>query len=463
MNGTPTIESFNKSMRTLIKELYMVGSYGSQRARIEEVGYDRFTGLVPDYISSSALSIVINLYLDVATEPLHTQLQKLILEAITLDKYKVLSVIEVSGLTERPEFAGAATPITVEAYLATAEEAYRARTSSPGNAGMGAAANSNNPGNALVRAFRARASATGNGTPRNSNPYYRDEDEIRYTLNVIKPSFETIEAETIPKVDGDVFDFSNGETYESVTDYLLESGGEACIFLYKNRLMAFSKRRLSELIENGEAVFYECRKVFPFNPSQGQLGTFEPTDIKKAKYVEIAMNGRFTFPIESARKLFTSHALWRIEDTANILPVTASWSMALHGGPVSSSLHCQDGTQKHVYGLAPVKFARRAPTAPASAPTVVKIKRGENVQEIDLAAGEDVASVKGRFASAAGVDVSRVRFIFGGKILKNTDILKAGNTLQATVRSEGGTRRGRRVRRKTRRQAYSSHCTGYQI
>ena len=450
MTPDPTIESLNRSMRTLIKELYMVGSYGSQRAAIEEVGYDRFTGLVPDYIQSSALRIVFNLYLEVATEPLHTQLKKLILEAITLDKGKVSAVIGASGLTERPEFAGTATPITVEAFLATAEEAYRVRTSSPGNAAVLAyRARASAPGNAGMGAA-ANSNGQGNGTPRDSNSYYRYEDDIRYALNVIRPSYETMEAETIPKVDGDVFDFSNGEAYESMTDYLLESGGEACLFLYKDRLMAFSKRRLSELIENGEAIFYECRKIFPFDPRQGQLGTFEPTDIKKPKYVEIAMNGRFTFPMEFVRKLFTSHALWRIEETANILPVTASWSMALHGGPVSSAVHCQGGTQKHVYGLTPVKFARHTASLPAEA-VVVKIKRGENVQEIDLAAGADVASVKGRFASATGVDVGRVRFIFGGKILKNTDTVTAGSTLQAMVLAEGGTRRYRRVRRKTRR------------
>ena len=456
MNGAPTIESLNKSMRTLIKELYMVGSYGSQRAAIEEVGYNRFNGLVPDgYIQSSALRIVINLYLDVATEPLHTQLKKLILEAITVDHLKVLVVIGQSGLTERPEFADATTPITVEAYLATAEEAYRAHTSSPGNAAVLAyRASTSVPRNTLMD-VAANSTGQGNGTLRNNNPYYRDEAEIRYALNVIKPSSEIMEAETIPKIDGDVFDFSNGEAYESVTDYLLETGSDACLFIYKDRLMAFSKRRLSELIENGEAVFYECRKIFPFDPRQGQLGTFEPTDIKKAKYVEIAMNGRFTFPMGSARKLFTSHGLWRIEETAKILPVTASWSMALHGGPVSSSVHCQDGTQKHVYGLTPVKFARRT-ASPAPDSAVVKIKRGENVQEINLAAGADVASVKGRFASATGVDVGRVRFIFGGKILKNTDTVTPGSTLQAMVRDEGGTRRDRRVRRKTRKRMHKT-------
>ena len=262
----------------------------------------------------------------------------------------------------------------------------------------------------------------------------------------MRPSFETVEAEIIPKVDGDVFDFSDGEAYENVADYLLETGGEACLFLYKDHLMAFSKRQLAEKIENGTVVFYECRQVFPFDPNQGLFGTFEPTNIKKTKYVEIAMNGRFTFPLELVRQLFTSHSLWRIEDTPNVLPVTASWAMAIHGGPVESAVHCQDGTEKRLYTLTPVKFARRAAAAAAPVAAVAKIRRGENVREIDLAAGANVASVKGRYATALGVNADRVRFIFGGKILKNTDAVAPGSTLQAMVRAEGGTRRSRSKR-----------------
>jgi len=293
-----------------------------------------------------------------------------------------------------------------------------------------------------------------NATPRNDSALYYDRiEQIQHALEVMQPSFDRVEAEIVPKVDGDIFDFSDGEAYESVADYLLEAGGEACLFLYNDHLMAFSKRQLAEKIESGDVVFYECRQVFPFDPAHGLFGTFEPTDIKKEKYVEIAMNGRFTFPIEIIRQLFTSHILWRIEDTPNVLPVTASWKMALHGGPVQSAVHCQNGTEKRLYKLTPVKFARReAAAAEAAVAAVVKIRRGENVRDIDLASGANVASVKGRYATAVGVNADRVRFIFGGKILKNTDVVTPGSMLQATVRAEGGTRRyGSRSKRETRK------------
>jgi hypothetical protein len=258
----------------------------------------------------------------------------------------------------------------------------------------------------------------------------------------------------IPKVDGTVFDFSDGEEYESTADYLEEVGGDGCVFLYKEHLMGFSKRMLAKKVESGESLFYECRRVFPFNPDEGLFGTFEPTNIKRERYVEIPLNGRFTFKMKEAKQLFTSHSIWRIEETEDRLPVTASWAMALHGGPVESAVHCQAGTDKTLFGLTPVKFVRRgaAVAAPAAATTTVRVRHGESVKEINVSGDRSVGAVKERFAAEAGVGVERVRFILGGRELADANSVAPGATIMAMVRpADGGRRTYRRFTQRNSR------------
>ena len=296
-------------------------------------------------------------------------------------------------------------------------------------------------------------------------PYYETSDQIRFALEAIRPTYAPVEGIVeIPKVDGSVFDFSDGEEYESVADYLQEVGGDGCVFIYKDHLMGFSKRMLAEKVETGESLFYECSRVFPFSPDEGLFGTFEPTDIKRERYIEIPLNGRFTFKLKVAKHLFTSHPLWRIEETGDRLPVTASWAMALHGGPVQSAVHCQAGTDKTLFGLTPVKFVRggaatvsAAAAATASAPlaTTVRVRHGESVKEINVSGDRSVGAVKGLFAAEAGVGIERVRFILGGRELADSNSVAPGATIMAMVRPVDGGRRG--YRRFTQRNSRASN------
>jgi hypothetical protein len=289
-------------------------------------------------------------------------------------------------------------------------------------------------------------------------PYYETIDQIRFALEAIRPTYAPVEGIVeISKVDGSVFDFSDGEEYESVAEYLQEVGGDGCVFIYKEHLMAFSKRMLAQKVESGESLFYECRRIFPFTPDEGLFGTFEPTDIKRERYVEIPLNGRFTFKLKVAKHLFTSHSIWRIEETGERLPVTASWAMAIHGGPVESAVHCQAGSDKTLFGLTPVKFVRggAAVATATAAVTTVRVRHGESVKEINVSDDRSVGTIKGLFAAEAGVGVERVRFILGGRELADANSVAPGATIMAMIRPVDGGRRT--YRRFTQRNSRASN------
>ena len=80
----------------------------------------------------------------------------------------------------------------------------------------------------------------------------------------------------------------------------------------------------------------------------------------------------------------------------------------------------------------------------------VKVKLGEEVTEVDITETKRVLDVKTKFGLAKGVAVERLKFIAGGKILKDNDLVVPGIVIQVILAPAGGNLRVERVN-KTRK------------
>ena len=294
-----------------------------------------------------------------------------------------------------------------------------------------------------------------NSNEEGADEYFADMAQLKHDNTMVEIRSENVfltkprGIEEVPKVMGRITDFSSGEEYE-LTDYLLESGGDACVFLYRGHLMGLSKTELSNSLRKGNGIYYECRRIFAYNPPEA-LGTFEPTDIKRERYIELNLNGRFYFKWNDIVKLFSTHALWMIDYTDTVIPVSASRASALTGGPVQSTHHCQTGTDKRIYKLTPIRFITTGVDLPEPAGNVVKIRKDGSNTEIDIADSRSTGSVRAKYAEKTGVAADLIRLIYGGKELKDDDVVTPGSVILASVKQTGGATRRRQRSRHGRR------------
>lgn len=270
--------------------------------------------------------------------------------------------------------------------------------------------------------------------------YFNDDSELRADKAVVEPSLTKLSdvTEILRPTDKSVFDFADGTDYDTYGEYLEEEQADAIIFKVGDNLMGFSKSRLAAVIQDGSAIFYECRKVFPFNPGAGEFGTFDPQDIKRASFTVLTLNGRFFIKTaELLPLIFSTHQFFELAATEISVPVSASRDAAVQGGPLVSANHCQDGTDIKLHSIKPIKFVRSVAAAaePAVVEMKVYIRRGNEETVIYLTEEMSIADLRRRYATIKGVDESRVKLIAPGRFPKNTNITKPGDRFMAIIKN----------------------------
>lgn len=268
----------------------------------------------------------------------------------------------------------------------------------------------------------------------------------------LAPAFskEDVDAKAVP-INNTVFDQENNETV--MLDDFVRSANKL-VFSFGGKQTGISYRPFIRKIQDGDGIFYECTRVFPFNPDAGQLGTFEYYEIYAQPYIELALTSRFYIPLEDFQKLLNVpvHPYWEIKDTGKTLAAAASRSSVVLGGPVQSQLHCQDGSDLKVYTLEPYMPTPDPEEEEEDAcpiPQIVTLQRGEERTQVDISENNTVLGAKTWYANEKGLTLSTLKIIFMGKILKDEDLLTPG-TVVMVMGGQGGRRTYRRRKQSKR-------------
>ena len=277
----------------------------------------------------------------------------------------------------------------------------------------------------------------------------------KYTLNVKQ-------MKTVKRVDK-VFDLGrHGD--RNLVDFLLEHQGNAVVFSYKGVLSGTLKSVLEKGFKdiNPTAedsshytrinVFYEC--VRQITVDDAGYGTFEYKDIYKQPYYQITLsNGSCLITIEDLARIFKQNQFWLVQETGIKLANTASYLSVLAGGPIISANHCQAGTEKEVSMLVPLSFKSEEVEETVEVPKDrVSLRIGEEKLDIDITEGRTVGDVKAKLALIKGVAADSMRFIAGGKILKNEEEVVPGLAIMVMM-PRGGRRTLKTGTREKRRQS----------
>ncbi len=283
----------------------------------------------------------------------------------------------------------------------------------------------------------------------------QDRDDPRLTFyERIGPMFVFDEIVATPQpMISTVFDQEMSETL-SLSDFVLP--GNKLVFLFGGQQTGISYLPFVRNIAEGNGIFYECKRVFPFNPTIGQLGTFEFNEIYAQPYIELALTSRYYISAQDFEKLLhvPIHPYWEIKDTGKTLKAAASRSSVIAGGPIQSQLHCQDGSDLKVYTIEPYMPTRSSqteqPSPACELPKIVTLQRGEDRTQVDISDNNTVLGAKTWYAREKSLNVSTLKFIFSGKILKDEDVLTPG-TVVLVMGGTGGRRtyRRRNLARKT--------------
>lgn len=259
----------------------------------------------------------------------------------------------------------------------------------------------------------------------------RNDDALKFH-EVFGPlfSFNEIQAKPIP-VNNTVFDQEMNEDV-MLSDFMMPGG--KLVFSFNGKQTGISYAPLMKKVRDGEGIFYECTRVFPFNPDAGQMGMFEFDEIYADPYIELALTSRFYIPIEDFNRLLQVpvHPYWEIKESGKTLKAAASRSSVVAGGPIMSQLHCQDGSDLKVYSLEPYMPTLEAEEEeePEDVPTVVTFQRGEERTPMDISQNARVGDVKKVFADQKGLNVATLKLIFMGRLLKDDDMLTPGTVVQ---------------------------------
>jgi hypothetical protein len=229
-------------------------------------------------------------------------------------------------------------------------------------------------------------------------------------------------------------------------DFLLEHQGNAVIFRYNGVQSATLKSEIEKGFKEGDEhkrlnVFYECAKMFPFNPDNGEYGTFDFNDIYRIPYYQLNLgNGTFLITMSDLERIFKQNQFWILQDTGIELKNTASYWSVVAGGPLVSSNHCQDGTDKKVFMLVPFSIISEEEEDEEEAvpQDVIKVKYGEDTTEIDISDSKKVSAVKEKYAAAKGLLPKELKFISAGKVLADNQDVVPGFVIQVMKVPAGG-------------------------
>jgi hypothetical protein len=237
--------------------------------------------------------------------------------------------------------------------------------------------------------------------------------------------------------------------------------GDGIVFNLGPNFYGIPRKELIQEYMEGTAIVYECTKTFAMD-DPGTRGTFEYSDIYAAPYFALRTGaGVLYLPLSTMKGvLAVSHGFYRIDkNPMKKLENIASRSSVLAGGPVSSQLHCQAGSDGSVYKLIPFRLPDiedDEEEKEEEEPNVVYVKKGEDKTEFPLDLSQTVLQLKEAVKEKLGIAVESQKFIFQGKVMKNEQTLgeaKVGKGYTIQLQTIGGrkTFRKKKAQRKTRK------------
>jgi ankyrin repeat protein len=237
--------------------------------------------------------------------------------------------------------------------------------------------------------------------------------------------------------------------------------GDGIVFKVGPKFYGIPRKDLIQEYMEGSAIAYECTDTFRMDDPDTR-GTFEYSDIYSKPFFSLRTPaGVLYIPLSTMKGILgVSHGFYKIEDKPiKKLENIASRSSVLAGGPVSSQLHCQAGSDGNVYAVAPFKLPEIEEDEESDEedePNVVYVKKGEDKTEFPLDLSQTVLQLKEAVKEKLGIAVETQKMVFQGKVLKDDQTLgeaKVGKGYVIQLQVSGGrkTFRNKKKHRKTRK------------
>jgi len=312
----------------------------------------------------------------------------------------------------------------------------------------------------------ARQEALDSPAPAVSGPR-SGEQRLQGGEDLIIPPITLVEVYATGESDGDSMDAIDvKEVYVAklgrtltLDKFFRKYMGDGAVFKVGPKFYGIPRKDLLKEYLEGSAIAYECTKTFAMD-DPATLGTFEYSDIYAKPYYALRTPAGVLYVSLSIMRLIlgTTHSFFKLDDKpSKKLENIASRSSVLAGGPVSSQLHCQAGSDGNVYTIRFFKLPEieeEEETDEEDEPNVVFVKKGEDKTEFPLDLSQTVLRLKEAVKEKLGIPVESQKMVFQGKVLKDDQTLgeaniKKGYTVQLQV--SGG-------RKFTRKQCKKTAC-----
>ena len=293
------------------------------------------------------------------------------------------------------------------------------------------------------------------------------EQRLQGREDLIIPPITLVEGYATGESDGDAMDAIDvKEVYVAklgrtltLDQFFRKYMGDGAVFKVGPKFYGIPRKDLLKEYLEGSAIAYECTKTFAMDDPDTR-GTFEYSDIYAAPYYALRTPAGVLYVSLSIMRIIlgTTHAFFKLDDKpSKKLENIASRSSVIAGGPVSSQLHCQAGSDGNVYTIRFFKLPEieeEEETDEEDEPNVVFVKKGEDKTEFPLDLSQTVLQLKEAVKEKLGIAVEAQKMVFQGKVLKDDQTLgeanvKKGYTIQLQV--SGG-------RKFTRKQCKKFTC-----
>ena len=282
------------------------------------------------------------------------------------------------------------------------------------------------------------------------------EQRLQGRDDLIIPPITLVEGYATGESDGDAMDVIDvKEVYVAklgrnltLDQFFRKYMGDGAVFKVGPKFYGIPRKDLLKEYLEGSAIAYECTKTFAMD-DPGTRGTFEYSDIYAEPYYALRTPAGVLYVSFSIIKLVlgTTHAFFKLDDKpSKKLENIASRSSVIAGGPVSSQLHCQAGSDGNVYTIRFFKLPEieeEEESDEDEEPNVVFVKKGEDKTEFPLDLSQTVLQLKEAVKEKLGIAVEAQKMVFQGKVLEDAQTLgevkvKKGYTIQLQV--SGGRR-----------------------
>lgn len=235
--------------------------------------------------------------------------------------------------------------------------------------------------------------------------------------------------------------------------------GDGAVFKVGPKFYGIPRKDLLKEYLEGSAIVYECTKTFAMDGPR--RGTFEYSDIYAQPYYALRTPAGVLYVSLWLIKLIlqTTHAFFKLDDKPEKkLENIASRSSVIAGGPVSSQLHCQAGSDGNVYTIRFFKLPEieeEEETDEEDEPNVVFVKKGEDKTEFPLDLSQTVLQLKEAVKEKLGIAVEAQKMVFQGKVLKDDQTLgeaKVGKGYVIQLQVSGGRKKRKTFRKKKAQQ-----------